>query len=428
MFHGWAAAAAMLCFAVAPVWASAMSDPASLTLEDAFRRTLERHPDLKRLPLAREVLRAESEQAAQRPPLAAGVLLENAFGSGAVSGLQGAELTLSLASVLERGDKREARIAVADRRIDALASDAEAKRLDLLAEVARRYLDVLATQELAAIAGAAIDQRRRTVDAATKRVAAGASPTSVKLAAEAALARAELDAARMRETATAARRRLAVLWGEREPAFARADGELLRLPMVAGFDELASLLERAPELQRFAGEERIREARLQLARSAAKPDVDWQVGLRRLQSGDDWAVVGSVSIPFGGKDRAAPGIRAAEAELAGVELEREAGAVSLYATLAEAYGRLQADALAVARADSDVLPKLGEAAAAAERAYRAGALSHLEWAQLQSEWLAARREQIEAARDYHRALIEIQRLTGASFVAASSAGTEKESP
>ena len=59
-----------------------------------------------------------------------------------------------------------------------------------------------------------------------------------------------------------------------------------------------------------------------------------------------------------------------------------------------------------------MLPKLAKAEAAAERAYRAGAISYLEWAQLQSERTNARKQQLEAALDAQRALIEIQRLTG----------------
>ena len=56
-------------------------------------------------------------------------------------------------------------------------------------------------------------------------------------------------------------------------------------------------------------------------------------------------------------------------------------------------------------------PSLARAEHAAERAYRSGAVSYLEWAQLQSETTAARSRQLAAAIDGHRALIEIQRLT-----------------
>ena len=123
-------------------------------------------------------------------------------------------------------------------------------------------------------------------------------------------------------------------------------------------------------------------------------------------------------MPLGAGRGAQPGIHAAEAELASLEIEREAKGLSLYSTLAEAHGRYRVAQIEVERLQSDVLPKLAQAEAAAERAYRAGAISYLEWAQLQSERTAARRQQLEAALDAQRALIEIQRLTGTPFVAA----------
>ena len=78
------------------------------------------------------------------------------------------------------------------------------------------------------------------------------------------------------------------------------------------------------------------------------------------------------------------------------------------------------------RLQSDVLPKLGQAETAAERAYRAGAISYLEWAQLQSESTNARKQQLEAALDAQRALIEIQRLTGQTFVARPASQINQE--
>ena len=80
------------------------------------------------------------------------------------------------------------------------------------------------------------------------------------------------------------------------------------------------------------------------------------------------------------------------------------------------------------RLASDVIPKLGRAEAAAERAYRAGAISYLEWAQLQSERTNARKQQLEAALEAQRALIEIQRLTGQPFVAAPAERVSGETP
>lgn len=416
----WLRLAALAALASATCTSVHAQAPEPFTLDEAFARVAEFHPDLRLFEVRGDVLRAERDASALRPALVAGATVENAFGSGDARGLRGAETSLTLASVLERGGKLDARRTLAQSRVDALAFEREAKRLDLLAEVARRYLALVAAQYQVQIARLDVSQRQRSVEAARRRLHAGASPESVVLAAEAAQARAELEVARATQRADSARRHLAALWGEREPAFTEVAGDPLRLPALPAFAQLAEWLERTPEIAQFAGEQRIREARLQLARSAATPDLDWQVGVRRLGDGDDFGLLGSISIPLGASRRAEPGIRAAQAELSALEIEREAKGLSLYATLVEAEGRYRVARLEAQRLQADVLPRLAKAEAASARAYRAGATSHLEWAQLLSEHTAARRQRLDAAIDAQRALIEIQRLTGQAFVAGEA--------
>jgi cobalt-zinc-cadmium efflux system outer membrane protein len=420
------AALAALVAVSAIAWPAHAAD--RLSLDEAFARVAQTHPDLRLFGARQDILSADLERAALRPAWVAGASVENAFGTGEASGLDGAELTLSLASVLERGGKLDARRTLAQSRIDALAVEREARRLDLLAEVARRYLAMVAAQRQRDIAELDIAQRQRAVAGARHRLQAGASPESVVLTAQAALARAELDRARAEQRFAAARQHLAALWGERAPTFDVVAADPTALPQVASFAQLTSTLEQTPELAQFVGERRIREARLQLARADAKADLDWEVGVRRLQATDDMALIGSISMPLGASRRAQPEIRAAEADLTALEIERESKGLSLYSTLAEAHGRYLTARLEVDRLRTDVLPKLAKAEAAAERAYRAGAISYLEWAQLQSERTAARKQQLDAALEAQRALIEIQRLTGAPFVAAPAQATQGGTP
>lgn len=423
----WLRLAALAALSLAPCLAAAQSENI-LSLDDAFARVAAIHPDL-RLPGPRQqLLQAQRDEAMLRPALRATATLENAFGSGAASGLQSAELTLGLASVFERGARLEARRTLAERRIDALAVERETRRLDLLAETARRYLAVVAARRKRELAELDIAQRTRTVAAARQRLQAGASPESVLLTAQAALARAELERDRAAQAHDAARQHLAALWGERQPRFEVAAADPLRLPAIADASALAALLADTPELRQFADEQRVREARLQLARSQASSDIEWSLGLRRLQADGDVGLVAGVSMPLGMRARAQPAIRAAQAELAALEIEREAGDMALYSTLVDAHGRYRLARLEVARLRDEVLPKLGKAEAAAERAYRAGAISYLEWAQLQSERTAARRQQLDVALDAQRALIELQRLTGQSLVAGTATTTPDTTP
>jgi cobalt-zinc-cadmium efflux system outer membrane protein len=428
----WLRLAALAAFAIAPcvhAQAPSLAVPSeTLTLDDAIARVARVHPDLRLFGARTETLLAEREAALLRPALRAGLDVENVLGSGAASGVDQAELTLTLAGVLERGGKLDARRTLAQSRIDALAMQRETQRLDLLADVARRYLTVAGARVAADVARRDIAQRTRTVAAARQRLQAGASPESVVLTAQAALARAELALVRAEQQSEAARQHLAALWGERNPQFAIAASDPLALPAVADMAELAALLQGTPELAQIADERRIREARVRLARTAATPDLDWQVGVRRMQDSGDAALVGGISLALGSARRAQPEIRAAEADLAALEIERESRDVALYSTLTDAHGRYRVARLDVQRTRDDVLPRLLRAEQAAERAYRAGAISYLEWAQLQSETTATRRQQLDAALEAQLALIELQRLTGQALVAAPTTPEQGTSP
>ena len=356
-----------------------------LSLDDAFARVSRQHPALQLIDAEREQLAAEADAAALRPAMQLGLEVENAFGQGELQGLDSAEITLSLAGELERGGKAQARQTLADQRLRALTWQGQAQRLDMLAETARRYLAVCLAQEQLALAGQDIDQRKRTVAAARLRFQAGASPESVLLTAQAALARAELEQDRQRLQLQVARRHLALLWGQADADFDRVSGRMLALPAIADFEQIAAHLRNAPELAQLADRRRIAEARLQLARSERATDVSWQLGVRRLQENGDSGLVASLTVPLGSAARAAPGIRGAQAELGLLEVQREVEAFSLQATLADAHGRYRIAQAEVQALRTQVSPRLQQAERAAERAYRAGALSYLEWAQLQGE-------------------------------------------
>jgi cobalt-zinc-cadmium efflux system outer membrane protein len=416
----WIRLAALAAIAFVPcVYAQGTTPAAPLTLDDAIARVAQYHPDLRLAQAQRPVWEARRDAAGLSPPLTVGVELENALGSGDARGFDAAEVTVTLAGVLERGGKLDARRAVAQANLDSLAPQRETTRLDLMAEVARRYLAVTDARQQLRNAETDIEQRRRAVSAARLRLQAGASPESVLLTAQAMQAQAELDRDRARQMDQSARAALSALWRQREPGFDVVTGDPMQLPALQDFAVLAEELQRTPELAVLAGERRIREAQLQLARTQARPDVSWQVGVRNSRDTRDTSLVAGFSLPLGSVRRAAPEIRAAEAELALNSVEREARALQLYATLAEAHGRYLTSRLEVTRMERDVLPQLKRAENAAEKAWRAGAISYMEWAQLQAMRIEARQRQLEAAIAAQTALIELQRLTGQSMVAAT---------
>ncbi len=411
-----ALAAGLMVLAVAT---GAAAQP--FTLEDAHERVVQFHPDLRLFVPRREGLEADARAAALRPALEAQVDLENVLGSGPLQGTRSAELTLSLAGVLERGGKREARRALAAARIDALSVQRAATQLDLLAEAMRRYVDLAALQAQRPLLAEDLAQRRRIAHAARQRFAAGAAPEASALAAEAGIAQAEARLATLDAQQAAAWRRLSLLWG------APVDGPVPEVtpvpespPALPTLAELTARIAESPELLAFADEARIREARLRLAETEASPDADWSVGVRRLQDGSDTGLVAGFSLPLGTRRRAEPAIAAARAEREALGMQRESAALQLEAVAVDAWSQVESGALQADRLRTEVLPRLERAAAQSERAYRAGALSYLEWAAVQTDITTSRFALLEARVATQRALIELQRLTAESWTASDA--------
>jgi len=103
-------------------------------------------------------------------------------------------------------------------------------------------------------------------------------------------------------------------------------------------------------------------------------------------------------------------------------LERQSRALQLQAVLAQAHGSYMTARLEVQRLGTDVLPQLTRAEKAAETAWRAGAISYLEWAQLQAMRIEAEQRQLQAAVSAQTALVEIQRLSGQPLLVPDRAG------
>ncbi len=402
-----AIAAGLSLLAVAPRVATQ-----SFTLEDAHERVAQSHPDLRLFVPRREGLEAAERAAALKPALTVQAELENVLGSGPLQGIRSAELTLSLAGVLERGGKREARRALAAARIDALGVQRAATQLDLLAETTRRYLDLATLQTQRPLLDEDLAQRKRIASAARQRFAARAAPEASALAAEAQVAQAEVRVAALDAQQVAAWRRLSILWGGSVdadvPEVAPVPEAMPELPPLS---ELTARIAQTPELLAFADEARIREARLRLAETDAYSDASWSIGVRRLQEGGDLGLVGGVSIPLGTRARAEPAIAAERAEREALAMSRESTSLQLEAVAVDAWSQIQTGALHASRLCNEVLPRLERAAALSERAYRAGALSYLEWAAVQTDITASRLALLEARVATQRALIELQRLT-----------------
>ncbi len=406
----------------APIAFSA-DEGAALTLRQAIDAALASNPELQTFSFELRAIDARSRQAALRPAPELSVDAENLFGTGEYRALDAAELTLALSQVIELGGKRQARLDVAQAGRDGLEVERQARQLDVLAEVTRRFIAVATRQEQARLADSAVTLAEHTVGGAERRVNAAKSPHAELDRARIALDRARLDRGRAVLELDTARRQLAATWGQSQAAIdGRAFGEVAadfyQLPAAGDFDELLTRLVAGPDFLRFASQARLRDAELRLAATARRPDYAVGAGVRRLQAGKDQAFVASFSVPLFAGKRAESVVAEAQANRERVDAEQRIAEVKARTMLYELHRQLTC-AIAEARSlRGDILPRSLEALKETEYAFERGRYGYLELVDAQREVLSLQATLIEASSSAHSLRAEIERLTNAPLTAA----------
>ena len=382
-----------------------------ITLAEAIDAALRSNPELLASAYELNAAQARIVQAGLRPNPELAAELENFAGRGSLRGVDGLETTLSLSQVIEMGDKRQLRTSAARADLDLVIIEQRAKELDVLAEVTRRFIDVVAAQERARFATEATGLAERTLAAIGTRVDAGRSPEAERSRARIAVTRAQVEQRQAQSELRSARYALSALWGSPEPAFTGSRADLFDLRAVQPFASLMQRLEESPDFIRFASESRLREAELRLARAQARPNLGLRLGVRRLEESSDSALVAGFSMPLGVTDRNQGAIQEAKVRLTQSDAQRDAARVRARASLFSLYQEMNAARERVDIVRNEAIPQAQQAVDQTASGYERGRFSFLELVSVQEELLALRAAAIDAAADYHRLRAEIERLT-----------------
>jgi cobalt-zinc-cadmium efflux system outer membrane protein len=391
---------------------AAAQSAGSLSLPDAIRQALEKHPELGGFAYRLHAQEARIGEAGLAPETSIGLLVEDVAGSGERRGFDSAQTTLSLSRVIELGDKRATRTASAEAMRTRLQTERAALQLDVTAEVARRFVETLHERELLRIAQENLRQAEGTHGAVARRVQAALAPAAEIARAEVRVAQARLDLEHAEHQLQSSRVFLAAAIGERSVLFGETVGDLFAIEELAPIDELLKRVESTPDFDLFYDESRLRDAQIRLAEMQRRPDIRGEVGVRRYEQGGDYAFVAGVSVPLNSARRARYGVDMARAARASVDSEREMAFLRVQAQLLVQYRELEHAVLETRTLRNTIIPQLENALSRTEYAYQRGRYSYLELIDAQRELLAARRRFADVAAEYHTLRIEIERLTG----------------
>lgn len=383
----------------------------SLTFNEAAQKTLANRPEFRVLASRMTALNAQRDQAALKPGYELDVELENVLGTGGVSSIGGAELSVSLSRVWERGGKRAARMGVVDSNADLLSADRRVVALDLVAETARQFVALAVAQQSIADAQAAKQQAQQTVELTKRRFAVAQAPEIEVLNSELALSDITLAEGNARRALAQAQQLLGAQWGE-PGALLVAELDIYALERPMDTEVLLARLEQTPELQRYASETRVAQAELALARTQARADFTFSAGVRRLEDLDAQALLFGFSMPLDAARRAQPFIAERSAQLERVDAEQAVTRLRLQVLLRQQLLTLQNAYAAEQAVREQQLAPAQRVVELTRRGFSIGRFPYRELASAERQLLELKRKRLEAAAAYRLTRVEIERLTG----------------
>ena len=394
--------AALLAGALLVTGAPSLAE--SVSLNQAVAKALEAAPLLRAEEAAIAAARAGKVQADVRPNPSVTVEAENFVGTGPYSVLRRAEVTATYNQSIERGGKRAARVALAEREIGVASASAEVTRLELAAAVQRTFLNILIAQQIEAIAKQQLSIEQGLQSEALRRVRGYKDPLFVETRAAARVAQAQIAVEQSQAQLRNARNALASFWGGNGDDLAVV-GEL-----VLGGNQKVELAEADQALE----EARVARASAAIIVEQTRKTQDYTVngGTRFIKGTNDIALVAGITIPLGRFDRNQGNIERARAERLRLELTAEANRLERLRRRAS----LGAEAdRALSRAEaikSEVYPRVAKTLAQVRDGYNRGGFSFRDMQDAADAIIIAQDNWLTAMIEYRDLQTELDRLTG----------------
>ncbi len=331
--------------------------------------------------------------------------------------------TFRISQLIELGGKRPARVSVATLGQEVADQAYAAKRLEIIARTASAFIDVLENQAQVSVMDDTLHLVKVAMETVVKRVEAGKAPPMEAIRSKVALSTASIELEQARRSLSAARTKLALLWGEAEPRFDRVLGELESFVEIPEFDQLVKRLEENPVVRQSLKNVAQREAMVELEKARKIPDITVDAGIRRYLGTDDTTAVVGMSIPIpifnrnqGNELEARQRLNKAMDERMSVELQLRTEFVRNYESLLAARNEIRV-------LHDAVLPGAQNAFEITNRGYQLGKFSFLEMLDAQRTFFQNRILYVRALANYQRLVNTIEQLIAAPLADSATDST-----
>lgn len=381
-----------------------------ITLREALSSALMGNPELAAFSWEIRAAEARALQAGLIPNPEIEIEAEEFGGIGERRNFKGAAGTLVLSQLIELGSKGSKRRRVASLESGLAGWDYEAKRLEVVSETTKTFIEVIAAQDLVTLKEELLRLAEEVLTTVSERVKAGKVSPIEETRAKISVSTSRIGVVQAKRDLKIARKKLAAAWGGKTALFEQARGDLDTINPVPPVGNLWSLLLQNPDIARWELEIKQRKAALDLEKANRIPDLTLNAGMQRFNETHDGSFLFGVSIPIPLFDRNQGGIREALHSLSKANEERRATEVQIHAALTEAYQTLACAHSEAKTLKDDVLPSAEQVFKDIKEGYRLGKFGYLEVLEAQQTLFEVKEQYIESLATYHSSVADVEHL------------------
>lgn len=398
----------------------------SITLGQALALALMKNPELAAISWEVRIAEAKRLQAGLIPNPEFETEFEDFGGSGPRRDFKSLETTFKLTQVIELGGKRGKRTTVADLEIQLADWDFKAKRLGVLAETAKAFLQVEAAQKRLSLSENVFSLTNQVSKVVQNSIEAGRVSPLDGARATIQVTTSKIDLDRAKRDLQVARQNLASAWGSTNPKFSSVMGTFGVVTPIPRLGQLLGRLSNNPNLARSKTEMNLRKSELALERSENVPDISLSFGAKRLEEADDTVFVAGLSIPLPIFGMNPGGVLGARHKQAQSQQHYRAVEVKITTALRGEYNNLSASYRETVTLANSIIPAARKVFDATQQGYQDGKIGLLQVLDAQRTLFEARGRHIDAAETYHAANIEVERLIGGPIKAQAPVMEKKQ--
>ncbi len=392
---------------------SQTADKKTTSLSLVLQKILSHNPELKGFEFLNQHWQNLQAHANQAPGMTLGIEGDNVFGTDSYAGFSQAEVTLSLRSIIERGNQRGLRSLDIESNHKLSQIEQSLQTLNLMAEATQMYIDILAVQAQMKLTQETVTFNQKILSWLKKGAKQGITNPTHLLQAEAAILQAQIKIQQLEATHQSGSIALATLWGQESPDFESLSGDLFSFEPTPPLEVLLEMVSRSPHAEQLTQMSRLKQIELNAIQAESRTNIEWQIGISRLQGSQDMALSAGIAIPLFNKKRNQGRVLAAQAKQQQLALSQSQRLRLLKGHLRQTHINSEMTRLQAKTLQNEVIPLLKKALKHAEDGFRRGGISYQELISSQQQLLEAESQLITSATNTLRLQTTIEQLTAA---------------